>query len=336
MSFLDEELYAPRQSEAPASLDRGDLSRVIFLSSLPELDELSAADVAMVAHHTKERRFARGQVIQAPDAVPDVIQVIERGSAWAWRGQRDQAVLLGPRSVIGLLGALAEEPTGLCVEAAEHAVTVTLDVPDLVALFEDHYVLLQHTFLRLTRELFTQQLVVTPGWEGTGCERPHPSRPLNLVERMFFLRSALPSLPGAISAVADVARLAHEVRYRAGETLWHEGDPASFMTTIVWGAILGTTQDDRSFRFGPPSAVGAVESALAERRWFTARAETDVVGLQLDRRDLFDVYELHSQLLIRVVRFQAALALRLEQGRPLDAGGLDLIVLEGRHPSRPG
>jgi CRP-like cAMP-binding protein len=120
---------------------------------------------------------------------------------------------------------------------------------------------------------------------------PVPDRPLDLVEKVLFLRENSAFKNANVNALAIMARQMKEERVKAGTTLWRVGDPSERTLFLLSGTVVCETADGRVFRYGPGTGVGGIE-ALSERpRWYSVTAETDVMGISGRADHLLDIFE---------------------------------------------
>jgi CRP-like cAMP-binding protein len=126
----------------------------------------------------------------------------------------------------------------------------------------------------------------------------------------------------SINALAELSRQATQVRFPPGTTLWHEGDAAPGMFLVVSGTVLATSEGrGLRFRFGPGSAVGAVEATADLSRFYDAVTETEVVALQGSSEALIDVFEDNFEMAMDYLAVLARFMLRVLEAR---------LPLEGR------
>ena len=112
-------------------------------------------------------------------------------------------------------------------------------------------------------------------------------------------------------AAASVA-----TRYRAGEVLWREREPSDGMLVVVSGVVACTHTGNRAdTRYEATGLLGAIDVLSADKRWATARAETDVRGLRADREVILDVLEDNFELAVNLLGFIAHRTLSLREAR---------------------
>ena len=119
------------------------------------------------------------------------------------------------------------------------------------------------------------------------------ARPTTTLGREVVLRAlqSSPELAGMQERVDELLPYVEQVRLRAGEVLFSEGDPALALYIVLAGdvQVLATGADGREMvlsRAGPGAAFGeqAVLAAAPGRRLATVRAAQPTVLLRLDRQ----------------------------------------------------
>jgi hypothetical protein len=134
----------------------------------------------------------------------------------------------------------------------------------------------------------------TPPFQG-----PSPIAPvrdtwkdLDLVERIFFLRSIPAFKRSSINALAELSRNTTQVRFQAGTVLWKAGEPGLTTYLLIDGTVSGLVAESGvSFRTGAGTPLGAAEMMAELPRWYDLQAETPVVALQGSSEALLDVFE---------------------------------------------
>ncbi len=91
----------------------------------------------------------------------------------------------------------------------------------------------------------------------------------------------------------------------AGDIVWREGEVSESFVFVAWGAVSAEGTDGVQARFGPGDVVGFLGAFSGKPRWYTAKAETPLVGLRLSSEALLDVCEDHTELALEMVRTTA-------------------------------
>ena len=154
-----------------------------------------------------------------------------------------------------------------------------------------------------------------------------PTRELDLVERIFFLRKMQVFQRASINALAEVSRAMAQVRFEPGLTLWREGDAGPGIFLILSGTVSASSEA-RGLRFrpGPGFPLGAVEAVGEVPRWYEAVTETRLVALQGNVEALIDVFEDNSEMAMQYLQVmaQATLDILESRGSPGDPAAIGL------------
>lgn len=289
----------------------GQVQRVLTLRTFPAYRNMSPEQLAVVAEYTRERFFAAGEHLQVEGRPVTTLHFVISGEVELYRGGRALR-RMGPKTVVGGLAAFARASNGYDVVALEDTVTLEINAEDTRDIFEDHFPLLRAVINGLAREVLSTRKKAGPhaGYSNEVAEDcPCPPRPLDLVERMARLRDSI--FTSRLDAIAEIAREAVEERVEAGEYLWHEGEPSGFYYVMVAGRVECRSEETgQTFRFGSGDAVGVLDAAAGDPRWYDARVASDMVALRIDIETLFDIFEDQFDLAMDLVALMAGAILR--------------------------
>jgi len=278
----------------------GPLERALYLKTLPALEGLGSSEIAALAEHAIEKRYRRGaRVLRSGESVP-AFHVVVDGKLRVESPKDPNPTEAGPRETAGLLSLLARLEDGIDARAIEDTLTLSVEADVVFDLLEDNFA----TFLQLVRYLALRTLeerreipegeLLAPASD----METDKERDLTLIDRLLYVRR-----PGSVfessslAALADMVAMAHEVRFRAGTTLWNSGDRSEVAYIIVRGIVLCTTQGTLTpFRCGPGYPLGNLERLCGEPRWYTAVTETDFLALRSDLDSFLDVLEDHPDM----------------------------------------
>jgi CRP-like cAMP-binding protein len=317
--------------EAPAGPVREGLSsleRMLVLKRLPTLGALPSADLAVIADSTRERFFPKGSLLLAEgEPVPAVHLIVEGAVA-----VRRNGVVIGTLPAgfgVGALGLFAQDPYAVDAHALEDTLTLEVDSELLFEVFEDRFAILHHILRDLCRQLIDQfvELKLDPGRIFPSCQGLVVGRELDLVERIFFLRTQPVFQKASINALFEVSRALTEIRFPPGTVLWKEGEPAPGLFLLTNGTVRCRSAAGLDFRAGPGFPLGAAEAMGEVPRWFEAVTESPVTGLQGPVETLVDVlednFELARNYLAGVARgLIKALEVRSRRGEGVPSLGL--------------
>ena len=281
--------------------------RLLYLRTLPLFGTLPPEDLALVATYTTERQLAPGVVLASGGGTIDSIHLIVDGSVRTSRGGAPIGVF-GPRDAVGVLGLLARADDGIEAVTVTETRTLEIGADALLDLFEDHFAILEHVLrgvavMRLEKE---RSALLAGGAEPGPDSAISPSRPLDFVERIFFLRRALPRGFSSVAALAGIARRATELRCEAGTLLWSQGDPADTVVIPVSGSIACVVDGgSHRFRFGPGAFVASNEALAGAPHWYEARTDSTLLALQVPIEGLIEVFDDHFELAMEMLALMA-------------------------------
>jgi CRP-like cAMP-binding protein len=200
---------------------------------------------------------------------------------------------MGPRDVVGGLGALIGDPLGQHAVAVKETLTLKLDREDMEDVFEDNFRIFLGVLRALARSLvgLEQQLGRDVGPRPQHELTFADGRKLGLVERILLLRGSMHFVGAEIEALADLAEECEEIELSGESVLWQVGDVAEHAILLVSGRIRARAADHDPFWFEPGDVIGGVDALCGEARWYSALAEGRVRGLQIETQRLLDVIE---------------------------------------------
>ena len=292
----------------------GAFDRLLYLRTLPLFGTLPPDELALLATYATERQFEPGALLATQDGCVESIHLLVDGSVRTSRGGAPISVF-GPRDTIGVLGLLARADEGIDVIAVTPTRTLEIGAEALLDLFEDHFSILQHV-LRGVAELVLEkrkQRLLEGAPESVGAPSQSQARELDFVERIFFLRRAMPPGFSSVAALAGIARRATELRLETGELLWNQGDPADAIVIPVRGAIACVVDGGaHRFHFGLGVFVASSEALAGAPHWYEARAQSPLLALRVAVEDLIDVFDDHFELAMEMLALMARDLLELE------------------------
>ncbi len=294
--------------------DGSDLRRVFALKSFPDLDAMSLADIALLAQNAYEVFTPAGTVIARVDQPIEQVHFVVRGRFDLTRTGPTGRVTehVDEHDVFGLVGALAGVPSRYDGVAAVDTWSLVLYADELTDLVEDHFMLLVAVLRALGRAMLDELLALPALAFPTFCSSApalHPG-PLGLSERILWLyHEPFGFGAGQIQPVAALARAAEEVAFPAGTKLWEAGAAADELIFVLSGKVHARRADGVGVDFGNGAPLGGLECLADLPRWYGATCTTDVRGLRIRPRDMFDVFEDHTDAGVRMVR---AVALALD------------------------
>ncbi|MFT5355277.1 MAG: CRP/FNR family cyclic AMP-dependent transcriptional regulator [Polyangiales bacterium] len=280
------------------------IDRVIALRSFPGYGSLSLDAVDGLASAAEDRHVTTGEYLFRAGEVPAEVFFITSGRVETRKsGQVIRDFTTG--SAVGGLAALGDNLHGYDCVAVEDSTLIVLKMTHMTDIFEEHFQIIRAVLSAISGQMLDLRQAVGPdgGYGETTWEPDGPPPPrMNLIERLALLRGGMQFAGSRLEALADLARQCDEVRLEAGDVLWREGEPAESFVFVVWGAIQAEGAGGVVARFGPGDVVGFLGPFSGRARWYTAKAETDVVGLRLSSEVLLDVCEDHTELALEMIR----------------------------------
>lgn len=271
----------------------------MYLSKLPLFGSLPAAELTVLAQHTEERHFSRGHVLLAEgEPVPAIYALVDGVVSVSRRGRAFREFHAG--DAVGVIGMLARTEEGVRAVAGSELTSLELGAEALDDIFEDHFSILSHV-MRGTARLLRAELSALEGDAGFSKSPTHtlacPARELDLVERILVLQRSLPFAEASLTGLSELAHRATEVRLDQGEQLWATGEVATRALVLICGSVVTSGERSRQrVRFSAGDAVGIIDALAREPRSYQAVAEQPIVGLELDRGSLLDLFEDHFEM----------------------------------------
>jgi len=287
---------------------------MLALRTFQGFEDIPAERLAVIAEHTEAKRFDQGDYLFREGRPVTSMHMIIDGEV-ELRRHGHLLRRLQSRGTAGGLSMLARDPQGHDGVALRDTTTLEIGLEDTEDIFEDNFDILYRVLGAMAADVIQVRRTIgaTAGFgedfqDGIAC----PSRPMNLVERMFFLRKSMVVAQGRINAIGDMARLAREVRLDRGDALWKAGEPPHDVVVLACGTVACSSGDGtQRFRFGPGDTLGGLDALAGTPHWYDAVAERQTVGLTLDIHGVADVWEDHIELPMELLRRMSAFMLDL-------------------------
>lgn len=269
------------------------LERLLHLKRIPLLSGLPTPEIAALADVAQERFYRKGAVVFREDVPASAaIFVVEGRLANFQHGI--QVGTVGPGQGIGGMSVLARAEYGSQVVADEDTLALEIDADAILDVLEDRLPILQHMLREVSRQALSllQKNKLDPSkvFPMPAGEMPGSAQ-LDLVDRLLLLRRMPVFDRTSITALAELARTMAQVRFEAGTTLWHVGEPAAHLVMVCDGSVRATVPGGIEFTAGPGFPLGALEALGQRPRWYDVVAATPVVGLYGQTDVLFDLFE---------------------------------------------
>jgi CRP-like cAMP-binding protein len=280
--------------------------RMLHLRQIPVAAMLPAPLVRTLAGAMRPRTFRAGRKVVEQGAPMDALLLLTDGGLRLERDGKPFGELRAPQTA-GFLSILARQEAPWSAIADVETRALELETDTLLDLFADHFELLEATVRYLAerlwfefQELPEEMLGMPPNDVG-----PVPNRTIDLVEKVIFLRKTSGFATANVNALATMSRQVEEARLPKGTELWRTGDRGDRVFFVLAGSIHCTTNDGRTFRYGAGTGVGGIESIADRPRWYTATAETDLVGLWGQPENLLDLFEQQNRMAMDFVSMLA-------------------------------
>ena len=280
--------------------------RMLYLRQIPVAAMLPAPVIRLLAGALRPRTLRAGRTIARQGAPVDSLLLLTEGGIRLERAGAAFGELRAPQT-LGFLSILArgEAPWDAVTQVESRAYELETDT--LLDLFADHFDLVEATARYLAERLwfeFQERPAPLLGIPPVDLGEI-PDRTVDVVERVLYLRKTSGLATARVNALAVMARQMEEVRVPAGTEIWKAGDRGEHVLTLLAGTVRCTTPDGRTFTYGPGTGMGGID-ALADRpRWFTAVAESPVVGLSGHSENLLDLFEQHHRMAMDFVAMLA-------------------------------
>ncbi len=266
--------------------------RILYLRSIPVGAMLSPAVLKIIAAALVPRTWPAGTSIMRENHPVPALYLITHGGVTLRRGGAAFGKLSAPQT-LGFLNIVAQTEGSYDATCDGETRAFELDADVLLDLMEDQFELLEAT-LRYTAERLYFDLQELPPESLGSTPEPSPiisPEPMDLVERILFLRSQSGFMHANVNAVAAACRKYTEVRYEPGHVFWKLGDASTSVLILARGTIACETATGAKFKYGPGTGVGGVDTIARKPRWYTAIAETKMQGLLGEPAGFLDLME---------------------------------------------
>jgi hypothetical protein len=149
------------------------------------------------------------------------------------------------------------------------------------------------------------------------------------LERLFALEGVEIFAQSDVDDLAAVAAVAKEQRFRAGATVYHEGDPGDALYVIVDGRVEARSGGEVVMRMKSKESFGETSLFDGAPRINDVVAVVDTRALVIDRRDFLDLLADRPELLSGMFRVMSRQLKTVVQ----DLAALRMVT--GEHPIPP-
>ncbi|PKN59401.1 MAG: hypothetical protein CVU56_00730 [Deltaproteobacteria bacterium HGW-Deltaproteobacteria-14] len=220
------------------------LERLLALRRSELFRDLPTRDLEVLAGLLREAVFRAGEVIQPADQPATTLHLIVEGAIELVRDEVVRRRVEAPFA-LGSLAVFAGRDGGTRATALTEVVALRIPADVIAEVVEDHFNVLDQLLRATARQLISEVRLLTGDRVVPGpADRPPCrvfERPLDLVERLIFLRRMPMFAPASLDSVAEISTHFRELRYPAGHELWREGERPVDILCLVHGAVRGTT-----------------------------------------------------------------------------------------------
>jgi CRP-like cAMP-binding protein len=280
----------------PRELDKdNEIARHLFLQQL--MGPTPGSVVSRLAHQMTGRTFAPGAVVYEALTPSTSIFFIKSGEVELQHPGEKSRVFTAP-AVVGGFDALSGRPHIRRLIAVAEVEAFVLEREDWLDALEDQFEFARQFMILLCQTLGKTILSKPPdGAFSLPAEAGAATHDLNFVERLLLLGSVTMFEAATIQSIAQVAQIATEARYAAGDTIQTEGAATDGVLVVVSGQVEVTHTEPAIFgRMGPGQLVGGPASLGAKEHLFAAKAIAPAVLLSVLYGALFDIMEDHFDL----------------------------------------
>lgn len=298
--------------------------KILELRSLTIFRHAPSPVIGGAAALLQDREYRKGERIQATGEVVPQILFLREGRALVDRPEG--ALELMAPAHLGLYYALSQLPSQASVTASTNVRAFTLDMADLVDLFEDHFPLLRSAIREVARQSLSEnegRLDFQIAFAKSRQKSIGQKVDLDLVDRLVFLRRIFAFPHVSVDAVASVARQMKTTTYAPGRRIWKKGDPAVDLLIVIAGDVeLVIDAERRTLEGGGP--LGGLETFAQAARWYDLVAKTETRVLSTSYDSVVDMFEEHVDMGTDLLRSISATVLNLRQQR----GEIDVRPVE--------
>jgi CRP-like cAMP-binding protein len=291
-------------------------TRMLHLRQVPVATMISTPVLRELAASMTDGHFADGERVLSRGEPPENMILLTEGALSLTADETSFGELKAPQT-LGFLPILARTDLPYDVTPNGEARGLVLASDTLLDLLADHFELLAATLRYLAERLWlefqdlpAEVLGMAPVEMG-----PIPAYPIGLVPRILLLRKGSGLAKANVNALAVMARQLDEVRAPPGTKFWSPGDRGDRVLILVQGSILCEAADGRTFRYGTGTGVGGIEALAGRPRWYSATAETPVVGFWGHPDNMMDLFENQLRMAMDFIAMLARAQLGILQAR---------------------
>lgn len=230
------------------------------------------------------------------------------------RGDPGQPVWrIADRGAVGFVDFMLGRPWSRTAVAVKPSRVLELDAGAYRDYLEDNFEIGHQVIAQIGTRLIDDVLASSEAATILGRSAPRDGKraldyqaEVPLVVRIMLLARVPAFSGGTIQALANLAQVAREVRYHAGEVITEAGTTSNEFSVLVAGEVTLThpTQDLTATRY-PVDLVAHASELSTGPRPLRAVASEDSLVLQIDREELLDRVEEHFELAMSMFAYMA-------------------------------
>jgi CRP-like cAMP-binding protein len=276
------------------------LLREVFLAGFmaglsPENSQWASA---RLARSMSDVRLAAGEVLYRRGDPSDAHFFIVTG-AIRLEVEGKAPWLLAERSLVGTLDITLDRPRARDAIAARDAFLLRLPATEWIDMLEDNFELTLRAVQGLSDGLQRMRAELRDFEPSPLPDRPREAPPagaVSFVERVFLLKRVALFASGESQALADLAEVADEVAYAAGERI-PERSTNEALLLVVTGEVRAERGDPPEIRvYGPGQLVHGSAAAGARDLGYETTTTAPTRLLRIPREDYLDALEEHFGL----------------------------------------
>jgi CRP-like cAMP-binding protein len=206
--------------------------------------------------------------------------------------------MFGERSLLGAFDTMIGRQRARTVTATRNTHLLRVPAGDWEDMIEDNFEIAQRAIHGLAEGVHALRLELHDFADPpSACAALPPESKLDLVERMFILRSVPLFGDADVQSLISLASLAHEVVFPAGHSVFPRGVSDDALVVVVNGSVTAThPRRAAPATFGDGAVVLGSTALSADDLGYEARATKATRAFRIAHEDYFDVMEEHFSL----------------------------------------
>lgn len=272
------------------------LDRVLFLRTQPHFARLEPGALVIIANHTVERSFRKGEVIFEESEARRVFHFLVEGTVRTTLDGETLFDVSAPGGVgLAHVFARSDQPSGAV--ALTNVVSLQIEVEAFMQIMEDCFPIVFEFGQILAKMIGSAEetLSIAPGAdECVACRVPASDETLDLVQRLTRTRRASLFNKASLTMLTELLRGTPEHYVEQDEWLFRPGQHPESLFVIFEGTVRIEDQLGKRVAFaGPGEVVALADCCRNEPHSFGAVTDSPVQLLRIDKSHYIDVLEDH-------------------------------------------